>query len=297
MRHAFTRALLLVAVISLMAVAASADSIPVGIFSFDVTGLNTLQFDITNQTGPNSSPFPDTTFPVSSSVFLSSLSLTVNFANGTTQTFGSSYFTLGPDGLSFSGNPLSTLNAITSATLTGKFSTTTFNLNNGTSVTVLQSFTVTITDPTGGPLQDGDFGIIYATTGKSTTPEPETWTLMGTGLASLMALKRRYLGIGLRRLLAAKVGITTIAIGLCCLLLVLSAAPWAMAATVLVKLDTWTNPPSGAAGQQCQHRRIRLSIGDHLAFRGEYLDRTVLLCQFTNHHKGLTGDTYSGYQR
>lgn len=248
MRHAFTRVLLLVALVSLMAVAASADSIPVGIFSYDVTGLNTLQFDITNQTGPNSSPFPDTTFPVTSSVFLSSLSMTVNFANGTTQTFGSSYFTLGPDGLSFSGNPLSTLNAITNATLTGKFSTTTFNLNNGTSVTVAQGFTVTITDPTGGPLQDGDFGIIYATTGTSTTPEPETLTLMGTGLASLLVFKRKYLGTGLRRLLATKVSPTTIAIGLCCLLLVLSTAPGAMAATATVQLNKWTNPPSGAAG-------------------------------------------------
>ena len=244
MRHAFTRALLLVALISLMAVAASADSIAVGIFSFDVTGLNTLQFDITNQTGPNSSPFPDTTFPVSSSVFLSSLSLTVNFANGTTQTFGSSYFTLGPDGLSFSGNPLSTLNAITSATLTGKFSTTTFNLNNGTSVTVLQGFTVTITDPSGGPLQDGDFGIIFASTGKGTTPEPETWTLMGTGLASLLAFKRKYLGVGLRRLFAARASSTTIVI-LCCLLLVVATAPGAMAT---VQLNQWTNPSSGAAG-------------------------------------------------
>jgi hypothetical protein len=248
MRHAFTRALLFVAVIGLLAGAASADSIPVGIFSFDVTGLNTLQFDITNQTGPNSSPFPDTTFPVTSSVFLSSLSMTVNFANGTTQTFGSSYFTLGPDGLSFSGNPLSTLNAITSATLTGKFSTTTFNLNNGTSVTVLQGFTVTITDSTGGPLQDGDFGIINATTGTSTTPEPETWTLMGTGLASLLAFKRKYLGVALRRLLSTKAGITNIAIGLCCLLLVLSTAPGAMASTATVQLNKWTNPPSGAAG-------------------------------------------------
>jgi hypothetical protein len=247
MRHAFTRALLLFAAVSLLAVAASADSIPVGIFSYDVTGLNTLQLDITNQTGPNSSIFPDTTWPVTSSIFLSSLSLTIHFADGTTQTFGSSFFTPDATGLSFSGNPLSTLNAITSATLTGKFSTTTFNLNNGTTVTVVNGFTVTLTDPSGGSLQDGDAAVIYALTGKGTVPEPETWTLMGTGLASLMALKRKYLGVGLREFLAAKVSITPIAIGLCCVLLVLSAAPGAMA-TATVKLDAWTNPPSGAAG-------------------------------------------------
>ena len=247
MRHAFTRVLLLIAALSLLTVAASADSIPVGIFSYDVTGLNTFQLDITNQTGPNSSIFPDTTFPVSSTIFLNSLSLTINFANGTSQTFGASYFTLSPDGISFTGNPLSTLNAVTSASLTGKFSTTSFNLNNGTTVTVVQGFTVKLTDPTGGPLQDGDSVVIFATTGTSTVPEPETWTLMGTGLASLIAFKRKYLGVGLRRLLANKVRITTIAIGLCCLLLILSAAPGAMA-SASVKLDTWTNPPSGAAG-------------------------------------------------
>src|SRR5579864_9117606 len=182
MRHAFTRALLLFAAVSLFAVAASADSIPVGIFSFDLTGPNTVQLDITNQTGPNSSIFPDTTWPVSSTIFLSSLSLTVHFADGSTQTFGSSFFTLSSDGISFTGSPMSALNLITSATLTGKFSTTTFNLNNGTTVTVINGFTVTLTDPTGGPLQNGDAAVIYALTGKGTVPEPDTWTLMGTGL-------------------------------------------------------------------------------------------------------------------
>lgn len=266
MRYPWARALLLVAVVGLMSAAAFANSesflrhkvsltphaspssaIPVGIFSYDVTGLNTLQFDITNETGPNSSVFPDTTFPVSSSIFLSSLSLTINLTDGTTETFGSSYFTLGPDGLSFSGNPLSTLNPIASATLTGTFSTTTFHLNDGTTVTVNQGFKVTITDAS-GTLQDGDFGVIYATTSTTTVPEPETWTLMGTGLASLMAFRRKYLAVGLRKLVARKVRFTTIGIGLCCLMLVLSAAPAAMASTGTVNLNTWTNPPSGAAG-------------------------------------------------
>src|SRR5947209_7569126 len=99
MRYAFTRALLVVAAVSLFSVAASADSIPVGIFSFDITGLNTLQLDITNQTGPNSSL--DSTWPVTSSIFFNSLSLTIHFADGTTQTFGSSFFTPDATGLSF----------------------------------------------------------------------------------------------------------------------------------------------------------------------------------------------------
>lgn len=262
MRHAIAKTLLWLTVVSLCSVVAMAnsvrtdsirtdslpaESIPVGIFSYDVTGLNTFQLDITNQTGPNSSIFPDMTWPVSNSITLSSLALTVNLSNGTTETFGSSYFTLSSDGISFSGAPLSTLNPVKSATLTGNFATTTFKLNNGTTVTVKQGFTVTITDPS-GTLSDGDFGIIYATTSVSTTPEPETLTLMGTGLAALIGIKRKYLGAGLKRLYKSKAGPTAIAPALCCLLLLSSALPRAMAATGTVKLDTWTNPDSGVAG-------------------------------------------------
>ena len=68
---------------------------------------------------------------------------------------------------------------------------------------------------------------------------------MGTGLAALMGFRRKYLGAGLKRLLKNSGSSTTIALALCCLMLVLSAAP---AAKASVKLDTWTNPPSGAAG-------------------------------------------------
>jgi hypothetical protein len=241
----FVKALVLAAAVSLLSAMAFATSVPVGIFSYDVTGTGTFQLDITNQTGPNSSAFPDTTFPVTNTISLSSLNLTVTLSNGTTETFGSSYFTLSPDGISFTGNPLSTLVPVTSATLTGTFSTTTFNLNNGTTVTVASGFKTTLTD-TSGSLVDGDTAIIYGTTGTTAaTPEPETLTLMGTGLAALMGFRRKYLGAGLKRLLKSSGGTTTIALALCCLMLVLSAAP---AARASVKLDTWTNPPSGAAG-------------------------------------------------
>ena len=160
----FVKALVLAAAVSLLSAMAFATSVPVGIFSYDVTGTGTFQLDITNQTGPNSSAFPDTTFPVTNTISLSSLSLTVTLSNGTTETFGSSYFTLSPDGISFTGNPLSTLIPVTSATLTGTFSTTTFNLNNGTTVTVGSGFKTTLTD-TSGTLADGDLAIIYGTTG------------------------------------------------------------------------------------------------------------------------------------
>ncbi|HWO32347.1 MAG TPA: PEP-CTERM sorting domain-containing protein [Candidatus Acidoferrum sp.] len=236
----FAKAFVLMAVVALFSAMAFGTSVPVGIVSYDVTGTGTFQFDITNQTGPNSGA----DFPVTNTIFLSSLNLTVNLSNGTTETFGSSYFTLNPDGISFSGNPLSTLIPATSATLTGNFSTTTFNLNNGTSVTVVQGFRVTLTDPS-GTLNDGDSALIVGNTTTATTPEPETLTLMGTGLAALMGLKRKYLAVGLKRLRTVRLGATTIVLSLCCVMLVVSAST---AARASVKLDTWTNPPSGAAG-------------------------------------------------
>src|SRR5579863_3139874 len=249
MHHAFTKALFLVAAVCLFSAMAIAGSVPVGILSYDVTGLNTFQFDITNQTGPNSSLFPDGTWPVTNTVSLSSLSLNVNLLGGGTETFGSSYFTLNSDGISFVGNPLSTFTFIASATLTGKFSTTTFNLNSGTSVTVSQSFSATLLPSSGPSLQDQDFVVIYGNTSTATTPEPESLTLMGTGLAALIAFRRKYLGVGLKKLITSKAGTATVVLGLCCAMLVLSASPVAMAGTAAsVKLNTWTNPDTGAAG-------------------------------------------------
>src|SRR5579859_1536678 len=131
--------------------AARASDIPVGFISYDVTGTNVAQFDIVNQTGPNSSTFPDTTFPVTNSISLSSLSLLVGYSGGGTATFGSSYFTLDADGLSFDGHALSTLTGppaglfgAISATLTGSFSTTSFTLNDGSTATVSPTFSAEI---------------------------------------------------------------------------------------------------------------------------------------------------------
>src|SRR3954451_16255452 len=82
-----------------------AATIPVGYFSWDVVFPgNAGQFDVVDQTGPNSSAFPDTTFPISTTVIFSSFDLVVHFSNATTQTFGSSYFHLSSDGISFIGS-------------------------------------------------------------------------------------------------------------------------------------------------------------------------------------------------
>jgi hypothetical protein len=74
---------------------------PIGFIQWSVNIPGTAgEFDISNQTGVNSSIFPDTTWPVSTPVSLSGLSLTVHFADATTSVFGPSYFTLEADGLS-----------------------------------------------------------------------------------------------------------------------------------------------------------------------------------------------------
>lgn len=234
----------------LLVPAAIATDIPVGFVSYDITGTNVAQFDIVNQTGSNSSTFPDTTFPVTNSISLSGLSLTVDYTGGFSAVFGSSYFTLNADGLSFDGGPLSTLNGPPSglfgaidAVLTGNFSTTSFQLNDGSTVTVDPSFSATISDP--GGLTNGDFAIINATTGGSgpppPVPEPSTWIMMGTGLAGLLGTGRSR---GRRALQALKRCRTPLfALGLGCGLLLVPVTSQAA-----VKLNALTSPSSGVAG-------------------------------------------------
>lgn len=250
MRTALLRIFALSLAGALFAPAANAVDIPVGYVSYDVTGTNIAQFDIVNQTGPNSSTFPDTTFPISTSVSLSSLSLTVNYSGGGSATFGASYFTLDSDGLSFDGGPLSTLNGPPSglfgaigATLTGTFDTTSLTLNDGSTVTVDPGFSATISDPSG--LTNGDFALINTGTGGSgpppPVPEPSTWAMMGTGLAGLIgvALYRRRRGLTL----LGSYGNSAIALSIGCVLLL---APISSQASV--KLNTLSSPSSGVAG-------------------------------------------------
>ena len=145
------------------ATASYADTYPVGYVSYDVTGTGVAQFDITNLTGPNSSG--DATFPVTTSLSFTDLSLDVSFASGPDEVFTGSYFTLNSDGLSWDGTALSTLSGqpsglagAISATLTGTFGTTYLTLYDGSSIMVDPSFTATITDVAG--LTDGDLAII-----------------------------------------------------------------------------------------------------------------------------------------
>jgi hypothetical protein len=226
------------------ATAAQAASIDLGYMSFDVTGSGTAQLDVVNLTGPNSVALGDPGFPVTTGVSFDVTSLSLGFSDGTTKTFGSSYFTTSADGLSLDGSPVSIGGlspSVLDATITGTFGTTALSLSGGGSATIEPSFSATITD-SAGALQDGDLALISATTttgggGTTSVPEPDGLALMFTGVGLLLvgALRRRYL----RRSLA-----TDCAVGAAGLALTLSSS----VASATVGLSTAASPSSGAAG-------------------------------------------------
>jgi len=246
MHKVLTRFLSAMFAIASLSIAAHADDfpaftpIPVGYISYDVTGANVAQFDIVNFTGANASTFPDMTFPVSTPLSLTNLSLTVNYFGGQSVVLDSWYFTLDSDGLSLDGKQLSTLSGYptglfdaTSAVLTGLFSTQNLTLNDGTTEQVFLNFSATIDDPSG--LTDGDLAIINAVP----TPEPSTWLLLGTGLFMIVIAQ-----VGRRRLLTPKrLFGTTLGLSLAVILL-----PNGAHAQSTVKLNAVTSPSSGSAG-------------------------------------------------
>lgn len=239
MRRVIPRILLAVLSSALLSTAAYAADIPVGFVSYDVTGTNVAEFDIQNFTGPNSSTFPDTTFPITTPLSLSDLSLTVTYADHTTLTLGPSYFTLASDGLSFDGAQLSTLSGsptglagADSFTLTGLFSTQFITLNDGLPDKIYTNFSASFTDPTG--LADGDLAIINA----SETPEPSSWLLLATGLLAFAVWRFRPW-----KLLTNHAS-SGIALGIGLLFVVCTAGAKAQT----VKLNAVTSPSSGTAG-------------------------------------------------
>lgn len=128
-RYFLCRLLAFLAGLAMLSLAVPADELPIGYISWDVTSSTTGEFDIVNQTGPNSSG--DATWPVSSTLDLNSLNLTVDFSNSTTEVFGASYFTLSLDGISFDGGTIAIGGANPEpidATLTGDFFSTSVTL-------------------------------------------------------------------------------------------------------------------------------------------------------------------------
>lgn len=251
MNRIFMQALLLLFAAGLSFTSAFAASLPIGYMSWDVTiPRSTGSFDIINMTGPNSSGDP--LWPVSTSVSLSSLSLTVGFTNGSTTVFGPAYFTLSADGLSFNGGdiPIGGVNPLPEdAILSGLFSPTSLTLFDGSTPSILSSFSAEILSP--GGMSDGDNAIIFAETGGggggggggiTPVPEPGTWMLMSAGLACLMFFRRK--AINFRSLFSGTALLRSVAIFSCMFLV--SAGAWA--AVTPVKLNTWTAPDNGVAG-------------------------------------------------
>ena len=174
-----------------------ADTIDLGFIQFIEGSDTTAGFNILNETGLNASVFPDISFPVVTPVPFSSPDLFINFADGSAEEFppASGYFTLSPiDNLSYTGQQLAGLftNPISSAILAGTFEASTVTLNDGSIVGIEPSFTVLVmdADPSSN-LQEGDFGLITATTTGTVvaTPEPSMEILLACGLAGL-ALRR-----------------------------------------------------------------------------------------------------------
>jgi hypothetical protein len=180
------------------------------------------EFDIQNATGADDFLSPDTN-PVTTTVTFSSLQLVVSFETGPNQIFTESYFTASPfDTTSLSGAEESAFTSLTdpavSAVLTGALSTTSLSLSGvGSPVTVLSTFSTTITDPTGLE-PDVDYAIITAknaSTGPSgppgVTPEPESLVMVATGLVAGLAGFRRRIPAFLNRKTLGSVAMLAIA--------------------------------------------------------------------------------------
>lgn len=239
MRKGFARLFALIfAVVSLTIAANAAPLLPIGYLSYDVTGTNLAEFDIGNLTGANRSAPGDPSAPVTTFVTFSDLSLTVYFTGGGSLILGPSYFTANSDG-SLNGDQLLTIDlpptgllGADEAVLTGMFSTGMLTLNDGSSENVYTNFSTTLSDS--GGLQDQDLAVINA----YQTPEPATWTLLGTGLLPFLFTRVRRLNS------FAKGSNVGIALSLGCGLLLLPGTMRAQS----VKLSAVTIPSFGTAG-------------------------------------------------
>jgi hypothetical protein len=168
----------------------------------------------------------------------------MDFSNGSSHTYPSSYFTLGLDGLSYNGAdiPIGGANPKpVDATLTGSFSPTTIVENDGSVHTIDGTFTTFFSDsPT---LVDGDLGIIYATESGGAVPEPAyvSWMLLGTFFLGLVVVRNRHLFGKFRTALSIRRGVQ-IALFVA-VVVAMQSQSWAQ-----VHLNVATTPSSGVAG-------------------------------------------------
>lgn len=187
MRNVLARVLLALLVMAAFSAAASADSFGIGVLSLDPTGIGAgATFDIQNLTGSADLP-PD--FPVATPLTFSGLDLLLTFGDGSTETLTTSDFTSDGSG-GFTGNNIFDLSSttITSAVLTGTLSPVDVTLADSTTETLNPTFTATLTDPSGGPLQAFDAVEIDATSGVTTAPESSSGLYLGIGVAGLLGM-------------------------------------------------------------------------------------------------------------
>lgn len=195
MSKAYRQIGLVLLAFSMFSMGASAGTLAVGVLFWDVKAPgSTGSFDIANFTGVNSSG--DINFPVTTPLSFSALSLSVHFADGSSTTFGPSYFT--PNGVDggFNGNDIAIGGANPlpdSAQLTGTVSPLSITLFDGSTDTISPDLVIgPMTPSSGSTLSDGDLAVIYAqTTTPSGVPEPSTWVLSFTCASIFFLFMRR----------------------------------------------------------------------------------------------------------
>jgi hypothetical protein len=148
---------------------------------------DTVGFNILNLTGSDSSSFPDTSFPVTTSVPFSDLTLYINFANGTAEEFlpSSDYFSssgVGQQEFDLATDPIG------SAIVTGTFGETALTLNDGSRARIDSDFGAIMVNPVGN-LRSDDFATVVGST--VLTPEPGLDAMLAAGLGALILLRRR----------------------------------------------------------------------------------------------------------
>jgi hypothetical protein len=144
-------------------------------------------FNILDETGPDSSVFPNMSFPVTTPVSFSDLTLFVNFSNGTDEEFAptSHYFSV--TGVGEQEFDLPT-NPINSAILIGTFGATNLTLNDGAHVTISPDFAAIMENPVGN-LQNNDFALVAGS--PVTTPEPGLGALLAVSFGAMILLRRK----------------------------------------------------------------------------------------------------------
>jgi hypothetical protein len=150
---------------------------------------DTAGFNVLNLTGLDSSVLPNTSFPVTTPVPFSDLTLYVDFASGSIDEFlpGSNYFSVagvGDQEFDLTKDP------ILAAILTGTFGVTALTLNDGSHVKIDPNFSSIMVNPTGN-LQSNNFALVTAST--VATPEPGMGVMLAVGIGAIVLVRRRLL--------------------------------------------------------------------------------------------------------